>query len=45
MPNYETYFDVLSENATPRHVQRHVVGSSAVVMLILAVALLAVSFL
>jgi hypothetical protein len=41
MPNYETYYDVLSENAAPRHV----VGSSAVVVLILAVALLAVSIL
>jgi len=39
MPNYETYFDVLSENAAPRHV----VGSSAVVMLMLAIAALAVS--
>jgi len=41
MPNYETYYDVLSENTGPRHV----VGSSAVVVLILALALLAVSVL
>ena len=41
MPNYETYFDVLSENAAPRNV----LGSSAVVVLILAVALLALSLL
>jgi hypothetical protein len=41
MPNYETYFDVLSENAAPRNV----LGTSAVVMLILAAALLAVSLL
>jgi hypothetical protein len=41
MPNYENYFDVLSENAAPRHV----VASSAVVVLMLAVALLIVSVL
>jgi hypothetical protein len=41
MPNYESYFDVLSENAAPRNV----VSSSAIVMLILAAALLAVSIL
>jgi hypothetical protein len=39
MPNYENYYDVLSENAAPRHV----VGSSAVVVLLLAIAALAVS--
>jgi preprotein translocase subunit Sec61beta len=39
MPNYETYFDVLSENASPRHV----VGSSAAVVLLLALAAFAVS--
>jgi hypothetical protein len=41
MPNYENYFDVLSENAAPRHV----VASSAAVVLMLAVALLIVSVL
>jgi len=41
MPNYETYLDVLSEHAAPRNV----LGSSAVVVLILAAALLAVSLL
>jgi hypothetical protein len=41
MPNYESYFDVLSENAAPRNV----LGSSVTVLLILAVALLAVSVL
>ena len=41
MPNYETYCDVLSENAAPRHV----FGSSVAVILILAVALLTVSVL
>jgi hypothetical protein len=41
MPNYESYFDVLSENTG----QRHVVGSSAVVVLLLAIAALAVSIL
>jgi hypothetical protein len=41
MPNYETYFDVLSENAT----RRHVVGSSVAVVLMLAAALLTVSLL
>jgi hypothetical protein len=39
MSNYENYYDVLSENAAPRHV----VGSSAVVVLLLALAALAVS--
>jgi hypothetical protein len=39
MSNYENYFEVLSENAAPRHV----VGSSAVVVLLLAIAALAVS--
>jgi hypothetical protein len=41
MPNYETYYDVLSENAEPRNV----FGSSLTVVLILAAALLAVSIL
>lgn len=41
MPNYETYFDVLSEHAAPRNV----LGTSAVVVLILAAALLVVSIL
>ena len=41
MPNYETYRDVLSENAAPRNV----VGTSAAVVLILAMLLLAVSVL
>ena len=41
MPNYETYCDVLSENAAPRNV----LGTSAAVVLILAVALLMVSVL
>jgi hypothetical protein len=41
MPNYETYLDVLSENAAPRNV----FGSSVAVVLILAAALLAVSIL
>jgi hypothetical protein len=41
MPNYESYYDVLRENAAPRNV----LGSSAVVVLILAAALLAVSIL
>jgi hypothetical protein len=41
MPNYETYTDVLSENAAPRNV----LGSSAAVLLILAATLLAISFL
>jgi hypothetical protein len=41
MPNYESYFDVLSENAMPRRV----VGSSVAVVLILAAALLGVSIL
>jgi hypothetical protein len=41
MPNYENYYDVLSENAAPRDVVR----SSAVVVLLLAIAALAVSFL
>jgi hypothetical protein len=41
MPNYETYFDVLSENAA----KRNVLGTSAAVVLILAVALLALSVL
>ena len=41
MPNYETYIDVLSENAAPRNV----LGSSAVVVLLLALAALAVSIL
>ncbi len=39
MPNYESYYDVLSENAAPRNV----VGTSAIVVLLLAAALLAVS--
>jgi hypothetical protein len=41
MPNYENYFDVLSENAAPRSV----VPSSAVVVLLLAIVALAVSVL
>jgi hypothetical protein len=41
MPNYESYFDVLSENTRPRNV----LGTSAAVLLILAAALLAVSIL
>ena len=41
MPNYENYYDVLSENAAPRHV----VGASAAVVLILAAAAFLVSFL
>jgi hypothetical protein len=41
MPNYDNYFDVLSENAAPRNV----LGSSAAVVLILAAALLLVSVL
>ena len=41
MPNYESYFDVLSENAAPRNV----LGTSAAVLLILAAALLAISVL
>ena len=41
MPNYETYCDVLSENAAPRNV----FGSSVAVVLILAATLLAVSVL
>ena len=41
MSNYENYFDVLSENAAPRNV----VGSSAVVVLLLAIAAFAVSVL
>jgi len=41
MPNYENYYDVLSENAAPRNV----LGSSVAVLLILAAALLAVSIL
>ncbi|MDQ7246611.1 hypothetical protein [Dongia sedimenti] len=41
MPNYETYFDVLSEHAAPRNV----VGTSVAVVLILAAALLAISIL
>jgi len=41
MPNYETYLDVLSENAAPRNV----LATSAVVVLILAAALLALSLL
>jgi len=39
MPNYESYLDVLSENAAPRNV----LGTSLAVVLILAAALLAVS--
>ena len=39
MPNYETYFDVLSEHAAPRNV----LGTSATIILALAAALLAVS--
>ena len=41
MPNYESYREVLSENGKGHHV----LGSSLVVVLILAVALLAVSLL
>jgi hypothetical protein len=41
MSNYETYRDVLSENAAPRNV----VGTSAAVVLILAMLLIAVSVL
>jgi hypothetical protein len=41
MPNYENYYDVLSENAAPRNV----FGGSAAVVLILAAALLLVSIL
>lgn len=41
MPNYESYFDVLSEHAAPRNV----LGTSAAVLLILAAALLTVSVL
>jgi hypothetical protein len=41
MPNYETYFDVLSENTG----RRNVFGSSVVTLLLLAVALVAVSVL
>ena len=39
MPNYENYYDVLSENAAPRHV----IGGSAVVVLLLALVAVAVS--
>jgi hypothetical protein len=39
MHNYESYYDVLSENAAPRHV----IGSSAVVVLLLAITALVVS--
>ncbi len=39
MPNYESYYDVLSENAAPRNV----LGGSAAVVLLLAIAALAVS--
>lgn len=41
MPNYESYEEHLSENGTGHHV----FGSSLVVVLILVVALLAVSLL
>jgi hypothetical protein len=41
MPNYESYRDRLSENGKGHHV----LGSSLVVVVILAIALLAVSFL
>ena len=41
MPNYESYLDVLSENAAPRNV----VGSSAVVVLLLTIAAIAISIL
>jgi len=41
MPNYESYEDLLSENGTGHHV----FGSSLLVVLILAIALLAVSLL
>lgn len=41
MPNYESYLDVLSENAAPRNV----LGTSAVVVLILSAVLLAISVL
>ena len=41
MPNYETYLDVLSENAAPRNV----LGTSVAVVLILAAALLGISIL
>ena len=39
MPNYENYYDVLSENAAPRNL----VASSAVVVLLLTIAAIAVS--
>ena len=39
MPNYESYFDVLSEN-THRH---NVLGSTMIVLLVLVAALAAVS--
>ena len=39
MPNYESYFDVLSEHAAPRNV----LGGSAAVILTLAALLFAVS--
>jgi hypothetical protein len=41
MPNHESYRDILSENGAGHHV----LGSSLVVVLILAAALLAVSLL
>jgi hypothetical protein len=41
MPNYETYCDVLSENARPRNV----LGSSLAVLFLLAATLIAVSVL
>jgi hypothetical protein len=41
MPNHESYRDILSENGSGHHV----FGSSLVVVLVLAAALLAVSLL
>lgn len=41
MPNYESYYDVLSENTAPRNV----FASSITVVLILAAVLLVVSIL
>ncbi len=41
MPNYESYYDVLSEHAAPRNL----LGSAAAVVLLLAIAALAVSIL
>jgi len=39
MPNYENYYDVLSENTAPRNV----FGSSIAIVLMLAATLLAIS--